>query len=169
VIIQTPSQPFWDEQTNETYPQTPQNSTTYANSKSCQGTYTKRLAWFHDSDLQPQKTIPLLQERLLARQVATKKDLSKAIARAKLKFNTSELICKVAIEHHEHSAAVRGAFVVFQRREFQEDVLRTAPQGEHMLFRPCAVCLLQLYRQETGGHAAFDAMNHHHYATHSYA
>jgi hypothetical protein len=38
-----------------------------------------------------------------------------------------------------------------------------------MLFRPCAVCLLQLFRQETGGHAAFDAMNHHHYATHSYA
>jgi hypothetical protein len=86
----------------------------------------------------------LLQERLLARQAATKKDLSKAIVKAKLKFNAAEIICKEAVEDHEHKAAVRGAFVVFQRREFQEDVLRTTPRGEHMLFGPCAACLLQL-------------------------
>jgi hypothetical protein len=84
-----------------------------------------------------------LQERLLAKQLTTKKDLNKALAKAQFAFVKSELECKEAIEDHENHAAVRGAFVVFQRREFQEDVLRTAPHGERLAFQ-LHTCLHEL-------------------------
>lgn len=82
--------------------------------------------------------IPLMQERLLAQQVSSKKDLSKAIAKAKRAYMAGEDKTRVAVEAQQHNSSIRGAFVVFQRCQFSDDVTQTAPTGamHAQLLRP---------------------------------
>ena len=71
-----------------------------------------------------------MQEQLLSKQVANrKKDLSKAIQKAKQKFEKAEIQAQRAMLQQKHRSVVRGAFVVFQRTQFAEDVVRSAPTG----------------------------------------
>ena len=76
-----------------------------------------------------------MQEQLLARKVATKKDLSKAITKAKEAYQKAEQRAQAAMQAQRERSWVRGAFVVFQRTQFAADVIQTAPTGAP----PCSV------------------------------
>jgi hypothetical protein len=77
-----------------------------------------------------------MQERLLAQQVTSKKDLSKAVTKAKRAYMAGEDKTRVAVEAQQHNSTIHGAFVVFQRCQFADDVTRTAPTGAS----PLGVC-----------------------------
>jgi hypothetical protein len=71
-----------------------------------------------------------VQERLLAKDVTCPgKDLRKAIERAKAKHTEAENRTQAAVEKEETKGRVRGAFVVFQRTQFADDVINSAPKG----------------------------------------
>ena len=76
-----------------------------------------------------------VQERLIAQQVTCPdKDLRNKIAKAKKQYaaKENELQAATPLEGtlpSDGAPRVRGAFVVFQRTQFADDVANTAPSG----------------------------------------
>ena len=85
----------------------------------------------------------------MAKQVSCpSKDLSKQIAKAKKRYAAKEDELQAVMPQLDAQAGgreaphVRGAFVVFQRTQFADDVINTAPKGAASFAsaETCPVC-----------------------------
>ena len=73
-----------------------------------------------------------MQERLQARQATyPDKDLSDQIEKALDKYHDKERDAQTAIKAADSDNNVRSAFVVFQRTNLADDVIRRSPRGAH--------------------------------------